>query len=1174
MASGSTVAERSEKLWLLLAVGCFFLTGMFSLVYEVCWIRKASLAFGSATWALSAVLAVFFAGLALGSYVLGVYSSRVARPLRVYGWLEVGVALAAIASPTLFQWTDRVYGAIYPHVFHSVPLLTATRLALITVIILPATTLMGGSLPLFCRQFVRRSGQVTRGVGWLYGLNTLGAAGGGAVGGFWLIPHVGIDSSIYLAGLLNLAVGLSALRISGRLSAGVGPVPIDSQSAREPGGPVSSPSVAATRSPRVLMILFFGVGFVALANEVLWTRYLSLWMPNTVYTYTLTLTVVLLGIVLGSLVSAAISRRVRRPLAWFGAAQVACGLSVMLAMQLRPAWWGEWLTPVSVPEQLTVIVLVMLIPAVLSGLSFPLAVGLLVRDADEAASAAGRLAAVNIVGGIVGSLLTGFVLLPLSGIQTSLFVITAVSLSIGIVAWWSLGQQSARYLRAGWTLVSLLLWGAIPYYCDTQLPQDFLATDAELVDFREGITDNVAVVRQGDTLQLEVNRMWQGQDRKNHQIMAAHIPALLHGDPKRVLVIGLGTGQTAGSFLAYDVERLDCLEIEDGMVDLVEQYFDSTWMHDSRVQLIVEDGRNYVTHTADTYDIISIEVGQIYRPRVASFYTWDFYEQIRSRLRPGGLVCQFVPIEFLGPAEFRTMVRTFLQVFPQSILWYNTSELLLLGSSDTSRQFDPERFQAFLDSHPQLKQELDYAYWDGPSRYLSRPEVFLAGFLAGPQELQAMSEGGSVYRDERPYLEYLPLTGRGATSEMIALLRQHLAPLTQITAADSDQLLADSRTIRQQNLGAVLARLAANRGQAYESAGMLTEAALEYQQALAEMPEYPRANLRLAELLQSQQRMGEAVPFLRRVLAADPHDLSTMFQLASALAAVGDQPGAKKLFAQLLEQRPEHAQANLRLGMLLQADGQLSEAIDCFRRSLQANPHLVEAHLGWAGTLILQQQLDDAIEHYQLAAKLSPQDADIQVKLGWAWAMAGKHQQAQECFQAALRLQPGAARAHLGMGNVLLSTGELEQAAQAYRRALALDPQLAEAHIALAFLLQNADQLTPALQHLQSALREVPNDPAALTGAAWILATHSDAAQRNPQQAITLAQRAWQVTGRQDPQAGQVLAAAYAAAGQFDVAIDVAQQAHALAQQLSIDPLARQLQQQLERYRQGKPCVD
>ncbi|MBM4092087.1 MAG: hypothetical protein FJ276_22055, partial [Planctomycetes bacterium] len=156
MIAPHAVPHRASLGLLITAGGCIFATGLAALVYEVCWIRKASLAFGSATWALSAVLAVFFAGLAFGGYVVGRLTPRLANPLRAYAWLEMGVGVLAILSPALFALTDAIFGTIYPHVLSSVPLLAITRLIAVAIVIFPATTLMGGSLPLFCRRFVRR----------------------------------------------------------------------------------------------------------------------------------------------------------------------------------------------------------------------------------------------------------------------------------------------------------------------------------------------------------------------------------------------------------------------------------------------------------------------------------------------------------------------------------------------------------------------------------------------------------------------------------------------------------------------------------------------------------------------------------------------------------------------------------------------------------------------------------------------------------------------------------------------------------------------------------------------------------------------------------------------------------------------------------------------------------
>ena len=204
----------------------------------------------------------------------------------------------------------------------------------------------------------------------------------------------------------------------------------------------------------------------------------------------------------------------------------------------------------------------------------------------------------------------------------------------------------------------------------------------QLVDFHEGVGSNLAVLRDKSLLTLEIDRLWQGENRKNQQVMAAHIPMLFHPNPRSVLVVGVGTGQTASRFLMYDIARLECVDIEPTIFEFIRGHFDSEWMDDGRVALIPEDGRNYLQHSDVKHDVISLEVGQIFRPGVAFFYTTDFYRRARERLNPGGILAQFVPSLFFTTEQFRSVLRTFLDIFPQSALWFNSSEFLLIGIND------------------------------------------------------------------------------------------------------------------------------------------------------------------------------------------------------------------------------------------------------------------------------------------------------------------------------------------------------------------------------------------------------------------------------------------------------------------------------------------------------------
>ena len=1157
--------SNSSKLYFA-SCSCFFITGLSALICEVCWIRKASLAFGSSSWAMSLVLAVFFAGLAVGSYFVGRFSHRSTTPLRSYAWLEFGVACLTIASPLTFQAADWVYGQFYSSIVHLPWMLTLSRLVLASVVMLPATIMMGGTLPLFCHQFVREKRGITRGIGLLYAINTLGAAAGALLCGFWLIPVIGVNNSLFLAGSLNLLVSLFAFQYFRSVSI-TDDVDLSLSKEDRWQSELKLTTRLAPRERAILTGVFFGVGFVAVATEVLWTRYLSLWMPNTVYTYSLALSVVLLGIVIGSGMAALIIDRVRGRAGLIGGSQILSSLLVILVMQLPPDWWGGWFNAVSVPQQLLVVSVVMLAPSILSGLCFPLAIGMIASDSSQVGMQTGRMTAINLLGGIAGSTAVGFLMLPYCGLYYTLLLVTGMGMLLGLVALWQLAPVVPVWFRLCVGMLAAGLWGFIPANFRTQLPQAFLASGAQLVDFREGANANVSVVRSGDLLQLEINRMWQGQNVKNHQVFAGHIPALLHPAPKDVLAIGLGTGQTARSFLAHEIDRLDCLEIEDGLVDLLRAHFDAAWINDPRVHVLIEDGRNYATHTQATYDIISIEVGQIYRPRISSFYSAEFYDQLRPKLRPKGIVCQFLPIEFFGQAEFRTLIATFSQAFPQSVLWYNTTELLLMGSADDRIRFDPQHFSSILANHPELKEELDFAYWAGPDNYLSRPESFSAGFLCGSKQLQQLSEGVAVYRDDRPYLEYLPLLTQSDAPNIADLIQKHLAPLADLTD-DSAIDATVAQRIRNENLQEISARAMLAKSQSFEAAGQLESAFEAIHQALRILPNYPRANLSMGTFLQSQGEPETALTFYHRALALQPTNARGLLKTSECLIALQRFDDAVQPLRQLLGQQPNHIRAHAMLGAALSSQGTLDEAEEHLQKSLALAPNQPDVLVSLAGVYLQKKQDSLADAAFNHAKSMEPKSTTLLVTMGWAYGQANRNHDALSCFEAALAINPRETRAVLGLANALQSTKEYSKAQQTYSSLVAAYPDMLEARIGLAYSLQSEGKWDEALRNFQAAIQLAPDNPSILAASAWIMATHPDPAKRAAAEAVRRAERAWKITREQAPQVGDALAAAYAANGQFDLAVETSNLAIQQAQEKKMPEIAADLERRKSLYEQ------
>jgi spermidine synthase len=856
-------AARARRAAVLAA---FFASGAAGLVYEVVWIRRAALAFGSTTYALSTVLAVFFLGLALGSELFGRLSSRLRRPLAAYAGLELALALLGLLSLPAFALAETLQGALYRASGGAGAATELARAGLVALVLLAPTLLMGGTLPLVCRHFVRERGRIAAPVALLYALNTLGAAAGCLAAGFLLLPGLGMRGSIAAAAGLNL---LSALLVAAtRPARAVAPAP----PTRRESAPWDGPRAAVAG-------LFLVSGFAAVGQEVVWTRFLSLVIRNDTHTYTLTLAAVLLGIVLGSWLSARLFDRARSRARWFAWLQIGFALSVLAAIGLPPAAWR------ALGGSLEVIFALLLPPAILSGAAFPLAVRMVADDPAWVGFSVGRMGAANMLGGIAGSLAVGFAALPHLGLAHAVRLTTGASLLAGAAAWLFLVRDARPASRAAAVLASLALWAALPLVSGTRLPADWLAGDGQLVDYREGLEAHVAVIRSGGALQLEIDRRWQGSDRKSHQIVAAHVPALLHPRPLRVLVVGVGAGQTAERFLLHDVAALDCVDIEPAVFDLIRPYFGGAWLDDPRVRPIRADGRSLLAYDAETWDIVSLELGQLSRPGVASFYTLDFYRRARERLAPGGLLANFVPVPFLSLAAVRSVVRTFREVFPESVLWYNRSELLLIGARDRLA-LEPERL-ARLGSDPRLREDLRYSQWGGPAMWLNQPHAFLGGLLAGGQELAAFAAEGRILRDDRPWLEYAAakMSSERASErdlDFLAAIRPHLSPIPEALGLEVDAATAEGAArVRERNLGDIAAGAELRRYRALRRAWPPERLLPIVERALAANPESLEVRLAAAELLARLGSLERAEAELRALLALAPDDPRGRTRLAA-----------------------------------------------------------------------------------------------------------------------------------------------------------------------------------------------------------------------------------------------------------------------------------------------------
>jgi spermidine synthase len=682
--------------------------------------------------------------------------------------------------------------------------------------------------------------------------------------------------------------------------------------------------------------VFLLSGFAALGNEIIWTRFLSLIIHNTVYTYTLTLGAILFGIVLGSFIVSLSAQLINRYAAIFGIISIITGIIVLCTLLLPAGFWSAVRDTQDLLTQTGIVITLLLLPSFLSGMAFPLAIRMLVSRPEFAGAGVGTMTAVNTAGGVLGSLITGFLLLPFLGLQTSILITTAMSTGIGCIAVVFLEKRMKPYIKVCVVMSAVILWFLLPFAMKTNLPADYLASKEKLIDFREGVSSYLAVVKNRYNIPvLEIDRLWQGEERKSHQIMAAHIPMILHRNPQKVLVVGVGVGQTPSRFLFYPVKQLDCVDIEKELFGLIRDYFNAEWLNDKRVAGIAEDGRSFISYTDRKYDVISLEIGQIFRPGCTSFYTREFYQAAKKQLNPEGLICQFVPIVFLQQREFLSVIRTFTEIFPQASLWYNRNEFLLIGSKDLQPVLTAQRL-AVLQDNAKVNRDLHYFYWGGPKNRLYNTEVFSAGFLAGRKGLKRMTAQAHIYKDDTPLLEYTIARRTKQSGDDIASLLELI-----LQNCDSPRLIYSHE---------------------------LSDSII---QVIKYVRKYNIRNITALNLYRSYIETN-GVDMLQKAYAINPYNIDIAFDLGKAHAQNREYKKSESCFRQTVTIHPDHVEAHYNLGLMQLKQHKVDSALHHFRETIRLLPKHAQAHNAIGAILAQQGSLEEALTHFTLALKADP----------------------------------------------------------------------------------------------------------------------------------------------------------------------------------------------------------
>ena len=778
----------------------FFLSGATGLVYEVIWVRLTGLVFGNTSLAISTVLGAFMAGLALGSWRLGQKADRTGNPLRAYGLLELGIGVSAALVPLAFRALDSFYSVVAPSLSSTPGATGFVRFGTSFVILLAPTFFMGGTLPVLSRFFTANVNEVERKVGLLYALNTFGAAAGTLLAALVLIPGLGNTASTLLIATLNVGIGLLALRLSRRAR------PVD-----EVKSPVEEARPADPTADKLILLTLAVSGFVSMLYEVSWTRALSAMIGSSTYAFSIMLVTFLVGIALGSSV---VSRW--KPVANLRAMGIlqmgiaAGGLVFLVGYLFAPymvialvrAFFYSF--PAVLTIQFVVSSMLMILATLCMGATFPLASQLYSSKVSVLGRNIGNIYSVNTVGAIAGSLLAGFVLIPVIGtertILVGLFFNSAMALLLltgalrpspgasrhplpkgeGLTATgpsptgrgWREAPGEGGRIRAFAVILLLLatfsmrggfFWrpdsldrGVLLYSHQFEGRPELTVNehyeDTDVVYFKEGNNASISVRKGENYLGLRTNGKVDASNRGDMmtQLAIGFLPALHHPSPKSSLVIGYGSGVTVGAIAAFnEVEHIDCVEIEPAVVGAAEWFTDVNRRsyQNPKVNFIFDDARNYMNTTRKQYDVIISEPSNPWIAGVASLFTAEFYDRAAEVLKEDGVFAQWVQLYELDPEDLRMVLKEFQRKFPEVSLWITDSDLLMVGTRQP-QQLDTDRLARLAESDRTIARDLQEFL------HLSHAEGFPAYYVMSSKAVREFAATTRRNTDDHPLLEF------------------------------------------------------------------------------------------------------------------------------------------------------------------------------------------------------------------------------------------------------------------------------------------------------------------------------------------------------------------------------------------------------------------------------------
>jgi spermidine synthase len=1107
---------KSYKNLKLMILVFFFLSGLSGLTYEILWTRLLVKIVGGAPFAISMVLTIFMAGFGLGGDLAGRIIDTVDKPLKlvkIYGILELIIGGYALIIPLLLIAFKPAYAYLYNFLFQHFLFFNFLTFIGCAIILAVPVICMGATLPILCRFYVARLSALGTHAGRLYGFNTIGAAAGSLLCGFWLLELLGNNGTLALAVSINALIGLACLLIGSGES-----IKTKKKKAVEPENGISDQSVVYTDRSIIAgaLVIFAVSGFSSMACEVIWAKLLGIIVGPTTYSFTIVLVTFISGLALGSIFFGWLADRIGRTIQLLIITQIVAALLILIISQLlgnSQLFFARLIavnqndfTMLSISKA-SVLLCLMIIPTLCLGATFPLVGKIYTQSLTRVGQSIGYAYAVNTIGAVLGSFCAGFILIPFVGKEmgirfiVGLQLLTALAVMIIILI-------KTRYLNKKWALLTVpVLFGfflslyypswdrqllgkgiyyRFPMPVSELINYGWLQTlfdgssilsnfeQSELVYYGDGAGGITTVMKETDAIGSDIFVMLNSGkvdastrgDMKT-QTLLAHIPMLFHRDARNAMVVGLASGVTTGEILHYPVDRVDILEISKEVVTGSDYFlpWNNKTLSDPRTNLIIQDGRAHLELTSQKYDVIISEPSNPWMAGMATLFTEEFFELARNRLTENGIFVQFTHSYQMNWETFSLIGRTFASVFPNSVLMNtdpsnNGFDFILLGFLGQGGL----NLDNALNNIQYLQKSTNIT--------LSDPRILYRQIMS--EDFNFLFGRGSVNTDNFPILEFAAPRIMHKYDPQI----QNKIQTFKRRRASTDSIAAYATENIESQIN--FTEYALSLYTHYRGMVDLSNADRSQKSRYAELlNDFCREKLISSSMIDDVElrdmcRDLQIESILSNIDRTADRSVA-FFHLASIFFDQGDFQSSMNYYQKGLQENPNSAGGHYNLGKTFERLNDVAKASEHYKLALDIRPYMAETHAAYGRLLVRSGSLPDAVKHLSDAIRLDPDRVEAYVNLSVAYMQMNRLDKARSHIEAAITIRPDFAEAHHIYGKILSQLNRQKDAIKHFSTAITLKPEFARAHYDLGILFLQQQIWDNAITCFKNTLTIAPN---------------------------------------------------------------------------------------------------